>query len=205
MWAKICRPGSTYGRGDRENHVSKKKSAGQGFTYGARVGRNVYVKKNLQARVLHTWKGVKWVSPECTVRNAWHVASWNNRWLRIVHVRSATWGIRCALGMYVPADVPPPLAEGVLYTVVETVLCSCGAQPYVRLTHKVQYGDGYYRGQCLVREDSRTWSNYHGKRMQYRHGCCITMVIRYSTAVSLPQSRIRVLRTCKYMYLRSYH
>jgi hypothetical protein len=54
MWAKICRPGSTYGRGDRENHVSKKKicrpgfyvrrksrensvcrkkSAGQGFTY----------------------------------------------------------------------------------------------------------------------------------------------------------------------------
>ena len=63
MWAKICRPGSTYGRGDRENHVSKKKicrpgfyvrrksreisvcrkkSAGQGFTYVKRcqVGVN---------------------------------------------------------------------------------------------------------------------------------------------------------------------
>jgi hypothetical protein len=44
-----------------------------------------------------------------------------------------------------------------------------------------------------------------GNRMQYRHGCCITMVIRYSTAVSLPQSCIRVLRTCTYMYLRRYH
>jgi hypothetical protein len=48
MWAKICRPGSTYGRGDRENHVSKKKICRPGF-YVRRESREKRVRKKKSA------------------------------------------------------------------------------------------------------------------------------------------------------------
>jgi hypothetical protein len=51
MWAKICRPGSTYGREDRENCVSRKKICRPGSTYGGGVGKIVYVEKKSAGQV----------------------------------------------------------------------------------------------------------------------------------------------------------
>lgn len=51
MWARICRPGSTYGRWDRGKRVSKKKICRPGSTYGGGVGKLAYVEKKAAGQV----------------------------------------------------------------------------------------------------------------------------------------------------------
>ena len=86
MRARICRPGSTYGRWDRGKRVSRKKICRPGSTYGGGVEKIVYVEKNLQARFLRTRKR----QVERTVEIVGNVDSWKNRWLGRSYVRRPT-------------------------------------------------------------------------------------------------------------------